>query len=141
MDMITYHLDVLNSAVTFQITYQNERLNTLIKKLRGFFTASNGWKVAISNRPEILKDSKTIYLRGKKSQYDNDVVVVDDLGGNKETKKFAEQIHQALKELCAKAYQKEYKPVVLIPSICTSYGLSDIVENYKDSHIVIIKKG
>lgn len=140
--MMEYHLDVLKSAITFQIIFQDPKVDSFLKKER-VFTASNGWRVMSSNRPEINKDLKIIYVRGNDDFRDEDVVRVMKLGGDKETKKFANAIDLALGEMAAKAANKKDKrPIHLVDSILVSASFSDFVDNnYGRAPRVFIVRG
>lgn len=127
--MLEYHLNVLKSAITFQIVAQDVKVDSFLKKER-VFTASNGWRVMISNRPEINKDAKVIYLRGNDERRDEDVVRVTKLGSDKDTKKFANAIDLALGEMAAKAANKKDKrPITLVDNILVSASFGDFIDS------------
>ena len=92
----------------FSIEEQPESLAMFLKsRVNQVYHASNGWKVAISEEPEVNVERMTIYLRGKDEELDDKV---NSHWGMKpkEVKDVIKQVNRALEE--AFAASKVWKP-------------------------------
>jgi hypothetical protein len=108
--MLEYFLLQLGDGTfVFQVVAQEDRITNYVKAHNPFLCA-NGWKVAISEEPEINIDKKMIYLRGNDKDLDFKVDRHWDLKG-KEARDIVKQVNAALKELveATKAWKHKHE--------------------------------
>ena len=96
--MLTIQIEQFERGITFQVHNQTAKITDYVKG-HGTFRASNGWKVAIANCPEVDIRAKTVYLRGDNGARDLRVSRNWDLVSNCNRDKYISRVNSALAEL------------------------------------------
>lgn len=112
--LLEYALTQVGSGtVVFLIENQAERLTNYLLSNGKVFTAKNGWRVAISEKPEIDPERKVIFLRGSKSKDDSKPARIWGLK-DKAAKEIIKAVHTALEEAvtAAKNWQLNHDVVI-----------------------------
>lgn len=111
--MLSIYLVEFLRAFMFQIVDQSSKLTNWIKT-HGPFRASNGWRIVISNAPEVDLPNKIIYLRGNDTRQDLRVHRIWDLSNQDATKTYMSEIDKALQELVNQVNAPVFVPDVAI---------------------------
>jgi len=126
--MLTIQIEQFERGITFQVHNQTAKITDYVKG-HGTFRASNGWKVAIANCPEVDIRAKTVYLRGDNGARDLRVSRNWDLVSNCNRDKYISRVNSALAEL-AQAVKwavpqwtpRQYQAINSIPPrLCVAY--------------------
>lgn len=96
---ITYLITQMSNAIAFQIEEQTSNLtNFLLSKTS--FLASNGWRVAVDEEPEVNVAKKVIFLRGRDTAQDNKIATAQNLNlSEKELNRTVNSIIKAIEEV------------------------------------------
>lgn len=138
-NMLEFHLNQLEGAITFQIVDQSNEVTNYLKRV-GTHYAPNGFKVKVDRFPEIDLDKKMIFLRGSRDSKDLKVCRVQNLGGQKQVNKVANDIQKALEDVVAAAKgQRNKRPFVLADTFIVNLEAYDpFYELSRDPRIIII---
>ena len=137
-NLIEFHLNELEEAVTFQIVDQSDTITNYLKRVGTHYAP--GFQVRIDKEPEIDFDKKMIFLRGSRGHKDLKVCKVTGLGNAKQVSKTANAIQKALEDVCKAAKgEKNKRPFIFADTYVVDLSKFDMyAELRRDPRIIII---
>jgi hypothetical protein len=132
---------IADGTVTFQVIEQSDTVTNYLIANGNSFTAKNGWRVIISEYPEIKKNAKIVYLRGSNFKKDTKPNSVWGLK-KKEAEQLVKDIQAALADLvgAAKDWKLRYNLVLDRKFVVAPYIFPNIIDQFFNNKSIIILK-